>query len=152
MDMKLELIPVPVSDVDRSKTFYVDAVGFHLDHDVEPGNGMRIVQLTPPGSACSIAFGTGMTRPDAAPGHGIHLAVDDIAAVPAPPGARSRRRSRPRPGRGRLRVIQRPGRQHLGAAVARRVARSLTGLERASPGGSPADGDNDPGPPHSRHT
>lgn len=81
MDMKLELIPVPVSDVDRSKTFYVDAVGFHLDHDVEPGNGMRIVQLTPPGSACSIAFGIGMIRPDAAPVHGIHLVVDDIAAV-----------------------------------------------------------------------
>lgn len=81
MDMKLELIPVPVPDVDRSKTFYVDAVGFHLDHDVEQGNGMRIVQPTPPGSACSIAFGIGMTRPDAAPVHGIHLVVDDIAAV-----------------------------------------------------------------------
>jgi catechol 2,3-dioxygenase-like lactoylglutathione lyase family enzyme len=81
MDMKLELIPLPVTDVDRSKAFYVDAVGFGLDHDVEPGNGMRIVQLTPPGSACSIAFGVGMTRRDAAPVHGIHLVVDDIAAV-----------------------------------------------------------------------
>jgi catechol 2,3-dioxygenase-like lactoylglutathione lyase family enzyme len=81
MDMRLELIPLPVSDVDRSKAFYVDGVGFHLDHDVEPGNGMRVVQLTPPGSACSIAFGTGMTRPDAGPVHGIHLVVDDIAAV-----------------------------------------------------------------------
>ena len=81
MDMKLELIPLPVTDVDRSKAFYVDAVGFGLDHDVEPGNGMRIVQLTPAGSACSIAFGVGMTRRDAAPVHGIHLVVDDIAAV-----------------------------------------------------------------------
>lgn len=79
--MKLELLPLPVSDVNRSKAFYVDAVGFHLDHDVEPGNGMRILQVTPPGSACSIAFGTGMTRPDAGPVHGIHLVVDDIAAV-----------------------------------------------------------------------
>lgn len=81
MDMKLELIPLPVTDVDRSKAFYVDAVGFRLDHDVEPGNGMRIVQATPPGSACSIAFGIGMTHPDAAPVRGIHLVVDDIAAV-----------------------------------------------------------------------
>jgi len=81
MDMKLELIPLPVTDVDRSKAYYVDAVGFRLDHDIEPGNGMRIVQLTPPGSACSIAFGVGMTRRDAAPVHGIHLVVDDIAAV-----------------------------------------------------------------------
>lgn len=81
MDMRLELIPLPVSDVDRSKAFYLHAVGFRLDHDVEPGNGMRIVQLTPPGSACSIAFGTGMTRPGTGPVHGIHLVVDDIAAV-----------------------------------------------------------------------
>ena len=50
MDMKLELVPIPVSDVDRAKAFYVEKVGFHLDHDVQPGNGMRIVQLTPPGS------------------------------------------------------------------------------------------------------
>ena len=49
MEMKLELVPVPVSDVDLAKAFYVDKVGFHLDHDVNPGNGMRVVQLTPPG-------------------------------------------------------------------------------------------------------
>src|SRR5260370_10774158 len=60
MDMKLELVPVPVSDVDRAKVFYVEKVGFHADHDVQPGNGMRVVQLTPPGSACSIVIGTGM--------------------------------------------------------------------------------------------
>lgn len=81
MDMRLELIPLPVSDVDRSKAFSVEAVGFRLDHDVQPGNGMRVVQMTPPGSACSIAFGVGMTRPDAAAVRGIHLVVDDIAAV-----------------------------------------------------------------------
>ena len=54
MDMRLELVPLPTTDVDRSKEFYVDRVGFHLNHDVEPGNGMRIVQLTPPGSFTGI--------------------------------------------------------------------------------------------------
>jgi catechol 2,3-dioxygenase-like lactoylglutathione lyase family enzyme len=77
MDMRLELVPVPVTDVDRSIAFYRDQVGFHLDHDVQPGNGMRIVQLTPPGSACSIVFGTGMGSA-AAPGsvQNLHLVVD----------------------------------------------------------------------------
>ena len=80
MDMKLELIPLPVSDVDQSLAFYSEKVGFHLDHDVQPGNGMRIIQLTPPGSACSIVFGTGMG--DANPPGSIknlHLVVADIA-------------------------------------------------------------------------
>ena len=66
MDMRLELIPLPTTDVDRSKAFYLERVGFVLDHDVQPGNGMRVVQLTPPGSACSIAFGVGMTGAEAA--------------------------------------------------------------------------------------
>lgn len=81
MEMKLELVPLPVSDVDRAKTFYVEKVGFYLDHDVEPGNGMRIVQLTPPGSACSIVIGTGMGEISAMqPGSikGLHLVVKDI--------------------------------------------------------------------------
>src|SRR5687767_13625371 len=75
--MKLELVPIPVSDVDRAKDFYIK-VGFNLDHDVSPGNGMRIVQLTPPGSACSIVIGTGMGS--LAPGsvEGVHLVVKDI--------------------------------------------------------------------------
>ena len=60
MDMKLELVPIPVSDIDRAKAFYVEQVGFHADHDVQPGNDMRVVQLTPPGSACSIVIGTGV--------------------------------------------------------------------------------------------
>ena len=51
--MRLELVPLPCTDVDAAKAFYVDRVGFEVDHDVEPGNGMRVVQLTPPGSACS---------------------------------------------------------------------------------------------------
>jgi catechol 2,3-dioxygenase-like lactoylglutathione lyase family enzyme len=81
MDMKLELVPIPVSDVDRAKVFYVEKVGFHADHDVQPGNGMRVVQLTPPGSACSILIGTGMGEISAVrPGtiKGLHLVVADI--------------------------------------------------------------------------
>jgi catechol 2,3-dioxygenase-like lactoylglutathione lyase family enzyme len=81
MDMRLELVPLPSSDVDRSKAFYVDAVGFVLDHDVEPGNGMRIVQLTPPGSACSVVLGIG--DPSACQVKGLHLVVDDIEAARA---------------------------------------------------------------------
>lgn len=82
MEMKLELVAIPVSDVDRAKTFYVEKVGFHADHDVEPGNGMRVVQLTPPGSACSIVIGNGM--PEIAkmlPGSvkALHLVVKDVA-------------------------------------------------------------------------
>jgi len=78
VDMRLELVPLPSSDVERSKAFYVDRVGFVLDHDIEPGNGMRIVQLTPPGSACSIVIGGGISSPDAAPVLGLHLVVDDV--------------------------------------------------------------------------
>lgn len=81
MDMKLELVPVPVTDLDRARTFYAEQVGFHVDHDVQPGNGMRIVQLTPPGSACSIVIGSGMGEiSDMQPGShkGLHLVVADI--------------------------------------------------------------------------
>jgi catechol 2,3-dioxygenase-like lactoylglutathione lyase family enzyme len=60
MDWKIELIFIPVTDVDRAKAFYVDRVGFHADHDVQVSDELRFVQLTPPGSACSIAFGTGI--------------------------------------------------------------------------------------------
>ena len=61
MDWKLELVAVPVSDVDRAKAFYIDKVGFNADHDHTVSDEMRFVQLTPPGSACSIAIGTGLT-------------------------------------------------------------------------------------------
>lgn len=81
MDMRLELVPLLSTDVDRSKAFYVDQVGFHLDHDVEPGNGMRVVQLTPPGSACSVVFGVGISAQDSAPVQGLHLVVDDLEAA-----------------------------------------------------------------------
>ncbi len=78
MDMRLELVPLPTADVDRSKAFYVDRLGFHLDHDVQPGNGMRVVQLTPPGSACSIVIGVGISDPDGPRVLNLHLVVDDI--------------------------------------------------------------------------
>jgi catechol 2,3-dioxygenase-like lactoylglutathione lyase family enzyme len=78
---KLELVPVPVSDLDRAKAFYVDRLGFVADVDVEPGPGVRIVQLTPPGSACSIVLSTGLgSLADMTPGtiRGLHLVVDGI--------------------------------------------------------------------------
>jgi predicted enzyme related to lactoylglutathione lyase len=81
MDMKLELVPIPVTDVDRAKAFYAEQVGFHLDHDVQPGNGMRVVQLTPPGSSCSIVMGTGMSEiAKMQPGSvkALHLVVGNV--------------------------------------------------------------------------
>ncbi|MET9337689.1 VOC family protein [Nonomuraea sp. NPDC004354] len=83
MDLKLELIPVPVSDVDRAKAFYVEKAGFVCDLDFSPSDEFRVVQLTPPGSACSIAIGTGLV--DTAPGvvRGLHLVVSDIHAARA---------------------------------------------------------------------
>jgi catechol 2,3-dioxygenase-like lactoylglutathione lyase family enzyme len=81
MDMRLELVAIPVSDVDRAKAFYVDKVGFNADHDHRVSDDLRFVQLTPPGSACSIAIGEGVT--DAAPGSvkGMQMVVDDIEAA-----------------------------------------------------------------------
>jgi predicted enzyme related to lactoylglutathione lyase len=83
MDWKLELVAIPVTDVDRAKTFYVDQAGFNADHDHTVGDALRFVQLTPPGSACSIAIGTGLT--DAAPGsvQGMQLVVSDIEVAHA---------------------------------------------------------------------
>ena len=79
MDMLLEVVVVPVSDVDRAKTFYVDQVGFRLDVDHSAGEDFRIVQLTPPGSACSVT----LMRNDAAAGslQGLHLVVVDVVAA-----------------------------------------------------------------------
>ena len=79
--MKLELVLLPVSDVDRAKGFYIDKVGFGLHIDHRAGDSFRVVQLDPPGSACSISFGTGIT--DAEPGsvRGMHLVVSDIVAA-----------------------------------------------------------------------
>jgi len=83
MHMKLELVPVPVTDVDRAKAFYTDKVGFSVDVDVQPADGVRVVQLTPPSSACSIVLSTGLLEiSDMAPGSikALHLVVADIEA------------------------------------------------------------------------
>jgi predicted enzyme related to lactoylglutathione lyase len=80
-EMRLELVPIPVSDVDRAKAWYVDKAGFKLEVDVQPTEGMRVIQLTPPGSACSIVIGTGMAGiTDMQPGSikGLHLVVSNI--------------------------------------------------------------------------
>src|SRR6476660_8476369 len=81
MGCTLQHVPIPVADVDLAKEFYVDQVGFHADHDHRVSDELRFVQLTPPGSACSIAFGTGVT--DAAPGSvkGLQLVVEDLQAA-----------------------------------------------------------------------
>jgi len=83
MDWKLELVAVPVTDVDRAKAFYADKVGFNADHDHRVSDEIRFVQLTPPGSACSISLGTGIT--DAQPGSvkGLQMVVADIHAAHA---------------------------------------------------------------------
>jgi catechol 2,3-dioxygenase-like lactoylglutathione lyase family enzyme len=84
MNWTLEVVVVPVSDVDRAKAFYADQLGFAVDHDTEVGPGMRIVQLTPPGSGCSIVVGEGLV-PDMQPGSlkGLQLVVSDIRAARA---------------------------------------------------------------------
>lgn len=83
MQMKLELVLLPVSDVDRAKAFYLEQVGFVEDLDVRPAEGVRVVQLTPPGSACSVGIGTGLPAYDLVPGSvkGLHLVVGDIEAA-----------------------------------------------------------------------
>jgi catechol 2,3-dioxygenase-like lactoylglutathione lyase family enzyme len=83
MDFKLELVLVPVKDVDRAKTFYVDKAGFHLDVDHRAGESFRVVQLTPPGSACSITIGIGITDAEPGSSRGLHLVVSDIVAARA---------------------------------------------------------------------
>ncbi|MDQ6804038.1 MAG: glyoxalase superfamily protein [Actinomycetota bacterium] len=83
MDWKLELVAIPVSDVDRAKAFYAEQVGFNADHDHRVSEDMRFVQLTPPGSACSIALGKGIV--DSEPGSvaGLQLVVEDVEAARA---------------------------------------------------------------------
>jgi predicted enzyme related to lactoylglutathione lyase len=81
VDLKLEVVPIPVTDVDAAKAFYVEQVGFNLDHDARPNDQMRVVQMTPPGSACSVVIGEGL--PLGAPGSvkGVQLVVEDLDAV-----------------------------------------------------------------------
>jgi len=83
MDMKIELIPIPVTDVDRAKSFYVDQVGFHDDYDLRVNDAMRFVQLTPPGSACSIVLGDGMTEMTPGSLQGVQMVVADADAARA---------------------------------------------------------------------
>ena len=83
MDWKLELVIVPVLDVDRAKKFYVEQLGFAEDVDHRAGDSFRVVQLTPPGSACSITIGTGVTKAEPGTYQGTHLVVTDIEAARA---------------------------------------------------------------------
>jgi catechol 2,3-dioxygenase-like lactoylglutathione lyase family enzyme len=83
MDWKLELVVVPVTDVDRAKRFYSEQVGFVVDHDTRISDDMRVVQLTPPGSACSIAVGSGMTPAPPGSAQGIQVVVPDIETARA---------------------------------------------------------------------
>ncbi len=81
MDLKLELVLIPVSDVDRAKAFYVENAGFRLDVDHQPNDDFRVVQMTPPGSACSITIGIGITSAPPGSYRGTHLVVTDIEAA-----------------------------------------------------------------------
>jgi catechol 2,3-dioxygenase-like lactoylglutathione lyase family enzyme len=81
MDMKLEVVPLPVRDVDAAKDFYSSRVGFTVDHDVSPTGNMRIVQMTPPGSACSVVIGTGLPLGEPGSVKGVQLVVEDLDAL-----------------------------------------------------------------------
>ena len=81
MQMKLELVAVPVSDVDRAKAFYTEKIGFHADHDHQVRENLRFVQLTPPGSACSIVIGVGITTMQPGSLEGLLMVVADVKAV-----------------------------------------------------------------------
>ncbi|MFY0408083.1 glyoxalase superfamily protein [Solicola sp. PLA-1-18] len=81
MDWKIELVPIPVTDVDRAKAFYVDQVGFVADHDHRVAEGLRFVQLTPPGSACSVVLGEGITEMEPGSQKLLQVVVDDAAAA-----------------------------------------------------------------------
>ena len=81
MDMKLEVVPLPVRDVDAAKDFYSAKVGFTVDHDVSPTASMRIVQMTPPGSACSVVIGVGLPLGEPGSVKGVQLVVEDLDAV-----------------------------------------------------------------------
>ncbi|HSI79723.1 MAG TPA: VOC family protein [Solirubrobacterales bacterium] len=81
MELRLELIPVPVSDVDRAKAFYTERAGFVLDNDVTVEEGLRFIQLTPPGSGCSISIGAGITEMKPGSLEGLQLVVEDIEAA-----------------------------------------------------------------------
>ena len=133
MDWKLELVTIPVSDVDRAKAFYVEQAGFVADHDHVVNDAMRFVQLTPRGSACSIAIGTGLT--DLTPGSAqVQLVVADIATARDELHSRGVDVSEVADVRlGLIRLLRRPGREPLGGA-----ATATEGLSRAERAASAA--------------
>jgi catechol 2,3-dioxygenase-like lactoylglutathione lyase family enzyme len=88
MDWKIELVAIPVSDVDRAKAFYTEKAGFNADHDHRVSDEVRFVQLTPPGSACSIALGTGISQSEPGSVQGIQMVVSDVNATRAELAAR----------------------------------------------------------------
>jgi catechol 2,3-dioxygenase-like lactoylglutathione lyase family enzyme len=88
MEYRLEVVVVPVSDVDRAKAFYTDRMGFDVDHDSSPADGVRVVQLTPPGSGCSVVIGTGLAEMEPGSIKGLQLVVDDMDAALADLGGR----------------------------------------------------------------
>ncbi len=137
VDFKLELVPVPVSDVDQAKEFYVEKVGFNADEDHVLSDELRFVQLTPPGSACSISIGKGLTQ--MAPGslEGLQLVVSDIEEARRGPG----RKGRGGVGGsglplGTLRLLRRSRRQQVGRSAARRAVGA--GWRRSARGGASA--------------
>ena len=83
MDWRLEVVVIPVSDVDRAKRFYEEQLGFHVDTDTRMSDAFRVVQTTPPGSACSITFGEGLSKMEPGSAKGLQLCVDDIEAARA---------------------------------------------------------------------
>ena len=125
MDMRLELVSVPVSDPDASIAFYRDKAGFVLDHDHKVSDDIRFVQLTPPGSACSIALGKGVSQKEPGSVEGLQVVVDDIEEAKATLEAR-RRPCRRRAGLpvGPVRLLLRPRRQRLGGPADRAPALS----------------------------
>lgn len=154
MDTKLRLVPIPVSDVDRGKAFHAEKVGFDVDLDVNTDarvvGEMRVVQLTPPGSACSISIGTGIV--DTPPGsvRSLHLVVLDIEAARAKLVGRGGGRRGPTSRRHPLRLLRRPRRQRLGPATASLLA-FRSGVARAlMPGKAGPRSTSDAPPCHER--
>ena len=140
MDMRLEVVPVPVRDVDAAKDFYIRQVGFRLDHDVTPSPDMRVVQMTPPGSACSVVIGEGLPLGEPGSVKGVQLVVEDLERCPQRTrrarGCHQRRAADGARGHARLTLLLLPGprREHVGGpGVQARVAdgrRLRAGLTR----------------------
>jgi catechol 2,3-dioxygenase-like lactoylglutathione lyase family enzyme len=127
MDFKLELIPVPVSDVDRAKEFYAERAGFSVDNDVTVREGLRFVQLTPPGSGCSVSIGDGITEMEPGSLEGLQLVVDDIEAAREELAGRGLEVSDIQDfPLGPVRVLQRPRREQMGGSADSRLWRGST--------------------------